>query len=720
MNIQSIWTNPIDPKNKFKQVWDIFIVVISLSAILQVPLFPIMDEVSYNFYNGINWIFTILLSTDVIIKFRSGSYNQETKDGNPKPNFWKPLLYFDVIAALPIGLLTSFFPQAKSLNYFRLFKAASLVEFIQKLEQVNITNFNALRLINFLVIIFITAHWAACVWIILEPARSNTLNFSEYFEGFYWAITTLASVGYGEIVPETRAQRIYALVIMLLGVGFYSYVLGNIVNLLANLDVAKAYYLQRMQTVSAFLKYKNIPPALQSQIIDYYNYTWEHRTGNYELDTLADLPKALSIEVKLYLNRELVQKVPLFKDAEPDLIRDIVVALGFEISTPGEYIIKKGDIGDSMYFLSKGNAEVILPDGRVFPLKAGSFFGEIALLKSIPRTASIRAKDYCELYYLEKEVFDKVLVRYAYFSERVKAEAERLLDKDKQYKEKKDRYSEIIQKVPLFQDADSELIGEIIIALKSRSCNAGEFIVRKGELGDSMYFINKGSAEVIAEDGETVVVTLKDGNFFGEIALLNSIPRTVSVRATDYCELAYLEKEAFDKVLEKFPTFSERVEAVAEERLSNDEQYIQKKELYKDMIKKVPLLQTAESALIREILLALQSRNCNPGEFVVRKGEIGDSMYFLGKGSVEVIGEDGKTVILTLKDGSFFGEIALLKSIPRTVSVRATEDCELVYLEKEAFDKILEKFPSFAKQVQDVAEQRLSNDEKLRQQAAME
>ena len=85
-----------------------------------------------------------------------------------------------------------------------------------------------------------------------------------------------------------------------------------------------------------------------------------------------------------------------------------------------------------------------------------------------------------------------------------------------------------------------------------------------------MYFISSGSAEVIAEDGNTVIVHLKDGDFFGEIALLKSTTRTVSVRATDYCSLYYLEKESFDKVLEKFPHFAQHLHAVADRRLSND------------------------------------------------------------------------------------------------------------------------------------------------------
>jgi voltage-gated potassium channel len=63
-----------------------------------------------------------------------------------------------------------------------------------------------------------------------------------------------------------------------------------------------------------------------------------------------------------------------------------------------------------------------------------------------------------------------------------------------------------------------------------------------------------------------VIDRLEDGDFFGEIALLHSAPRTATVKALDYCDLYTLTKESFDVVVERYPEFAQHMEAVISER----------------------------------------------------------------------------------------------------------------------------------------------------------
>ena len=81
-------------------------------------------------------------------------------------------------------------------------------------------------------------------------------------------------------------------------------------------------------------------------------------------------------------------------------------------------------------------------------------------------------------------------------------------------------------------------------------------------------------------------------------------------------------------------------------------------------------------------------------------------MYFISRGKVDIVSEDGQTIFATLSDGAFFGEIALLFSSERTASVRASEYCDLYTLDKFTFDNVLAKFPDVAAQVHAMAEER--------------
>ena len=80
----------------------------------------------------------------------------------------------------------------------------------------------------------------------------------------------------------------------------YGLVIGNIANLIANIDVAKTQYKEKMDRINAFLKYRSIPPRLQQKINDYYDYLWESRRGYDESSVLGDLPGPLKVSVSLF------------------------------------------------------------------------------------------------------------------------------------------------------------------------------------------------------------------------------------------------------------------------------------------------------------------------------------------------------------------------------------------------------------------------------------
>jgi voltage-gated potassium channel len=81
-------------------------------------------------------------------------------------------------------------------------------------------------------------------------------------------------------------------------------------------------------------------------------------------------------------------------------------------------------------------------------------------------------------------------------------------------------------------------------------------------------------------------------------------------------------------------------------------------------------------------------------------------MYFIGSGSLDVMSTDESSVIATLKDGDYFGEIALIKKVARTRSVVARDYCHVYALEKSAFDALLEKYPKFKKHIFDTIKKR--------------
>ena len=98
-----------------------------------------------------------------------------------------------------------------------------------------------------------------------------------------------------------------------------------------------------------------------------------------------------------------------------------------------------------------------------------------------------------------------------------------------------------------------------------------------------------------------------------------------------------------------------------------------------------------------------------PGEVIVRQGEIGDRFYVVGKGAVEVIREEGgrSTALATLGPGEYFGEVALLKDLPRTATVRALEPTDVLAIGRGDFRAVASHLGAFRQQIEGRLDERL-------------
>ena len=124
----------------------------------------------------------------------------------------------------------------------------------------------------------------------------------------------------------------------------------------------------------------------------------------------------------------------------------------------------------------------------------------------------------------------------------------------------------ILEKVPLFAGASETFLRQLVLRLEPSVAIPGEPIVSRGEAGHRMYFINRGTVDVLAPDETGVLATLTAGDFFGEFALLTKAPRSNTVVAREYSNVYSLDRRSFNHVLEDFPDFAAEVRRIADER----------------------------------------------------------------------------------------------------------------------------------------------------------
>ena len=198
-------------------------------------------------------------------------------------------------------------------------------------------------------------------------------KFGSIPDAIYWGIITLATVGYGDVTPITPWGKAAAGLTAVLGLCMFAIPIGII--------------------ASAFME-----AARRRELV----VTWN-----------------------------LVANVPMFRHLDATRIAALAGVLRAQRVERGERVIHKGEHGESMYFVVSGEVEVDPGAGvKTFRLAAGDFFGEIALIEDLPRTATVTAATPARLLVLHKRDFERFMAGHPELAQSVRAAAAQRLNKD--------------------------------------------------------------------------------------------------------------------------------------------------------------------------------------------------------------------------------------------------------------------------------------------------
>jgi len=179
----------------------------------------------------------------------------------------------------------------------------------------------------------------------------------------------------------------------------------------------------------------------------------------------------------------------------------------------GEVVIEQGTVGDRFYVLEEGALDVFVDKKLVTSLEAPASFGEMALLHAAPRAATLRATENCRMWAVDRDNFKHFVATAA-----VANATEKL---------------KLLRKVNILKPLTTEQMTSIAEAVTEEEFAEGENIITQGDTdAKHFYIIESGSVDVIVNGNK--MVTLTDGQFFGERALLvsytSSVVRTMASR----------------------------------------------------------------------------------------------------------------------------------------------------------------------------------------------
>lgn len=251
--------------------------------------------------------------------------------------------------------------------------------------------------------------------------------------------------------------------------------------------------------------------------------------------------------------RELgaLRQVPLFGPLSPLELEQLAAATVSLSEPAGSEVIRQGDRGDRFYVVAEGVLDVYVDFQLVATLGPGGSFGEIALLRDVPRTATVRARTDVELYALERADFLLALTGQVSESTASAVEArmetrplqERLADTDLAAALDGRDGVDVLRAVAAFAALPHDRLAELTRRLTAVRAPRGAQIVREGDYGDRFYIVLEGSVTITVGGGP--VATLDAHDSFGEEALLQAIPQPATATALTPVTLLMLDRADF-------------------------------------------------------------------------------------------------------------------------------------------------------------------------------
>ncbi|XP_031723753.1 potassium voltage-gated channel subfamily H member 6a isoform X1 [Anarrhichthys ocellatus] len=454
----------------FKAVWDWIILLLVIYTAVFTPYSAafLLNEVeeerrrtcgyTCNPLNVVDLVVDVMFIVDILINFRTTYVNHNDEvvshPGRIAQHYFKGWFLIDIVAAIPFDLLIfrtgSEEPQTTTL--IGLLKTARLLRLVRVARKLDrYSEYGAAVLFLLMCTFALIAHWLACIWYAIgnvertssarigglkigwldnlaeqigkqyndsDPASGPSIK-DKYVTALYFTFSSLTSVGFGNVSPNTNPEKIFSICVMLIGSLMYASIFGNVSAIIQRLYSGTARYHTQMLRVKEFIRFHQIPGGLRQRLEEYFQHAWSYTNGIDMNAVLKGFPECLQADICLHLNRSLLQNCKAFRGANKGCLRALAMRFKTTHAPPGDTLVHSGDILTAVYFISRGSIEILRDDVVVAILGKNDIFGESISLYGRPgkSSADVRALTYCDLHKILRDDLLEVLDMYPDFSD---------------------------------------------------------------------------------------------------------------------------------------------------------------------------------------------------------------------------------------------------------------------------------------------------------------
>uniref|UniRef100_A0A3P8RSU9 Voltage-gated inwardly rectifying potassium channel KCNH2 n=1 Tax=Amphiprion percula TaxID=161767 RepID=A0A3P8RSU9_AMPPE len=442
----------------FKAVWDWLILLLVIYTAILTPysaafLLSEQEEAamqscgySCSPLNVVDLIVDIMFIIDILINFRT-TYVNSNDEVVSHPvriavHYFKGWFLIDMVAAIPFDLLI-YRNGEETTTLIGLLKTARLLRLVRVARKLDrYSEYGAAVLFLLMCTFALIAHWLACIWYAIGSVeRGGSIGWlhtlgeqlgkhyngsnpgpsikDKYVTALYFTFSSLTSVGFGNVSPNTNSEKIFSICVMLIGSLMYASIFGNVSAIIQRLYSGTARYHTQMLRVREFIRFHQIPNPLRQRLEEYFQHAWSYTNGIDMNAVLKGFPECLQADICLHLNRTLLQNCKAFKGSTKGCLRALAMKFKTTHAPPGDTLVHAGDVLTALYFISRGSIEILRGDVVVAILGKNDIFGEPINLYSRPgkSNADVRALTYCDLHKIFREDVLEVLDMYPEFAD---------------------------------------------------------------------------------------------------------------------------------------------------------------------------------------------------------------------------------------------------------------------------------------------------------------
>ncbi|KAM3144890.1 hypothetical protein pb186bvf_002895 [Paramecium bursaria] len=407
----------IVPNSSFSLILDFVVILSTLMQLLFIPIMIAFTLESNNLIMKCQSYIYFILTVDILRQLLTGVFIEGVLILDRFMIIQKYIqeeFIIDIVTVLMYWIYDSIV-----LKIFFLIRITKINKILNRLEMaLALDKYNLMQILKLLFIMIFTTQLMSCLQYLLEKATTGFYQhnfsqtqsvFQQYVTSLYWAVATMVSVGYGDILPVQNEQKLYTIGVMILGCCLFGYMLNSIGNMLQMINENQKQHSQYIVKHDAYFQDKPISSDLLSKVRQYAEHYYQFQKSNISSgqDFLKSVSKELHSEYKEQVNGRIVEQSKLFQKFTPKARKIIIDLMQEQIYLPTDLIAENSN---NLYILQQGCVDWFFGQALIEKYdQVQQYINVIPFFTDLPQRSRLYSQQLTILFVLDRQLFLQML-----------------------------------------------------------------------------------------------------------------------------------------------------------------------------------------------------------------------------------------------------------------------------------------------------------------------